>query len=106
MDILVSVIVPVYNVAPFLRKCIDYIIVQSFADFELLLRLIEKNGIKLFYLPEPLVRMRLGGTTSKNWVNIKQGNLECIKAFQKNNLPVNPFYSFYRLIPKLKQFFQ
>ena len=35
MDILVSVIVPVYNVAPFLRKCIDYIIVQSFADFEL-----------------------------------------------------------------------
>ena len=26
MDILVSVIVPVYNVAPFLRKCIDYII--------------------------------------------------------------------------------
>lgn len=37
MDILVSVIVPVYNVAPFLRKCIDYIIVQSFADFELLL---------------------------------------------------------------------
>ena len=76
------------------------------ADFELMLRLIEKNGIKLFYLPEPLVRMRLGGTTSKNWVNIKQGNLECIKAFQKNNLPVNPFYSFYRLIPKLKQFFQ
>ena len=76
------------------------------ADFELMLRLIEKNGIKLFYLPEPLVRMRLGGTTSKNWVNIKQGNLECIKAFQKNNLPVNPFYSFYRLIPKFKQFFQ
>lgn len=37
MDILVSVIVPVYNVAPFLRKCIDCIIVQSFADFELLL---------------------------------------------------------------------
>ena len=37
MDILVSVIVPVYNVAPFLKKCIDSIIVQSFVDFELLL---------------------------------------------------------------------
>lgn len=37
MDIPVSVIVPVYNVAPFLRKCIDCIIAQSFADFELLL---------------------------------------------------------------------
>lgn len=37
MDISVSVIVPVYNVAPFLKKCIDSIIIQSFADFELLL---------------------------------------------------------------------
>lgn len=36
------------------------------ADFELMLRLVEKEHIKLFYLPEPLVRMRLGGTTSKN----------------------------------------
>lgn len=37
MDLPISVIVPVYNVAPFLRKCIDCIIVQSFKDFELLL---------------------------------------------------------------------
>lgn len=37
MDRPISVIVPVYNVAPFLKKCIDSIIVQSFADFELLL---------------------------------------------------------------------
>lgn len=30
------------------------------ADFELMLRLIDKEHIKLYYLPEPLVRMRLG----------------------------------------------
>lgn len=42
------------------------------ADFELMLRLIEKEHIKLVYLPEPLVRMRLGGTTSKNFTNIKK----------------------------------
>lgn len=33
----VSVIMPVYNAAPFLRECIDSILSQSFADFELLI---------------------------------------------------------------------
>lgn len=34
---LLSVIVPVYNVAPWLRECIDSILCQTFTDFELLL---------------------------------------------------------------------
>ena len=33
----VSIIVPVYNVEPYLRRCIDSILAQSFADFELIL---------------------------------------------------------------------
>ena len=45
------------------------------ADFELMLRLIEKEHIKLYYLPEALVRMRLGGTTSKSLSNIIKGNI-------------------------------
>ncbi|WP_347048057.1 glycosyltransferase family 2 protein [Bacteroides fragilis] len=76
------------------------------ADFELMLRLIEKYHIKLHYLPEPLVRMRLGGTTSKNLSNIRKGNIECINAFKKNNIPVSRFYPLFRLLPKLKQYFQ
>lgn len=76
------------------------------ADFELMLRLIEKEHIKLFYLPEPLVRMRLGGTTSKNLTNIKKGNIECIKAFRKNGLKVSRLYPLFRLLPKLRQYFQ
>ena len=32
-----SVIVPVYNVAPYLRACVDSLLTQSFTDFELLL---------------------------------------------------------------------
>jgi hypothetical protein len=76
------------------------------ADFELMLRLIEKHHINLIYLQEPLVRMRLGGTTSKNLTNIRKGNLECINAFKKNNLPVSYMYPIFRLLPKLKQYFQ
>ena len=76
------------------------------ADFELLLRLIEKEHIRLFYLPEPLVRMRLGGTTSKNFTNIRKGNIECIKAFKKNGIKVSCLYTLFRLLPKLIQYFQ
>lgn len=76
------------------------------ADFELMLRLVEKEHIKLHYLPEPLVRMRLGGTTSKSIGNIRKGNIECMKAFKKNNIKVSILYPLYRLLPKLKQYFQ
>lgn len=76
------------------------------ADFELMLRLIEKGAIKLAYLQEPLVRMRLGGATSKNLTNIVAGNKECIKAFKKNGMKAGCLYPFFRLLPKLKQYFQ
>ena len=34
---MISVIVPVYKVKPYLRRCIDSILGQSFSDFELIL---------------------------------------------------------------------
>ena len=33
----ISVIVPVYNVEPYLRRCVDSILIQSFTEFELIL---------------------------------------------------------------------
>lgn len=33
----ISIIVPVYNVEPYLRRCVDSILVQTFTDFELIL---------------------------------------------------------------------
>lgn len=75
------------------------------ADFELMLRFVEKEHISLLYFPEPLVRMRLGGTTSRSLNNIRKGNIECFKAFKKNGVPVSLLYPLYRLFPKLKQFF-
>ena len=74
------------------------------SDFEIMLRFIEKYHIKLFYLQEYLVRMRLGGATSKNLKNIVQQNKECIRAFKDNNLESGPLYLFYRMLPKIQQF--
>ena len=74
------------------------------ADFEIMLRFIERHGLKTHYIAEPLVRMRLGGATSKNLKNVIKGNKECIRAFEKNDMSAPLLYSIRRLAPKLKQF--
>ena len=77
------------------------------ADFELMLRFVERYGVKLTYLPEHLVKMRLGGATSKNLTNIYKQDVETIKAFKENGLPGgNIMYLFWRYLPKIKQFFR
>lgn len=77
------------------------------ADFELMLRFVEKYHIKLQYLPEYLVKMRLGGATSKNIKNIYRQDVETIRAFKENALPGgNIMYLFWRYLPKIKQFFR
>lgn len=77
------------------------------ADFELMLRFVEKYHIKLYYLQEHLVKMRLGGATSKNLKNIYRQDKETINAFKENGLPGgNILYLVYRYLPKFKQFFR
>tara|TARA_R110000822_G_scaffold89201_3_gene206286 strand:+ start:24 stop:773 length:750 start_codon:yes stop_codon:yes gene_type:complete len=75
------------------------------ADFEIMLRFLEKHNISTTYLKEPLVKMRLGGETNKSLKNIYYQNIECLRAFDKNNIKVAKFfYPFFRIIPKFFQF--
>lgn len=76
------------------------------ADFELMLRFLEKHQISSCYLPKPIIKMRLGGATNKNFKNIYNQNIECYRAFIVNQLPVSILYPLYRLLPKLIQFFK
>ncbi|MBX2959224.1 MAG: glycosyltransferase [Flavobacteriales bacterium] len=76
------------------------------ADFELMLRFLEKHQISSCYLPKPIIKMRLGGATNKNIKNIYNQNIECYRAFKVNHLSVSIFYPLYRLLPKLVQFFK
>ena len=75
------------------------------ADFELMLRFLEKHQISSCYLPLPIIKMRLGGATNKNIKNIINQNIECYKSFKINGLHVSILYPFFRLLPKIKQFF-
>lgn len=75
------------------------------ADFEIMLRFLEKHKISTYYLKEAFVKMRLGGATNQSLKNIYNQNVECIKAFKMNGLKVNAvLYPFFRIVPKFFQF--
>jgi len=74
------------------------------ADFELMLRFLEKYKISIAYIPSVIVRMRTGGESNKSIKNIITGNKSILKAFDKNDIEVNKFiYPFYRFVPKIFQ---
>jgi len=75
------------------------------SDFEIMLRFIDKYHIKLIYLNEIFVKMRLGGKTNKSFRNIFAQNVEILKAFRENKIYVNYLtYSIKRLVVKLSQY--
>lgn len=70
------------------------------ADFELMLRFVEKHGAKVKYLDRVMVKMRQGGESTGSVKNIIKGNKNIHRAFKKNGLPVPTFYTLRRLAPK------
>lgn len=60
------------------------------ADIELMMRFMETHQLRTRYLPEVLVKMRMGGTTNKSIVNIAKQNGEILRALKKHGLPANP----------------
>ena len=72
------------------------------ADFELMLRFLHIYKISYVYLPEIIIRMRLGGETNKSFKNILKQNLEILKVFKKYHIRVSPLiYIYQRLFPKV-----
>ena len=70
------------------------------ADFELMLRFIEKEGLTNRYIPMTFVKMRMGGESTGSIGKIIQGNKNVLRAFRKNGFEVPSFYLIRRLAPK------
>tara|TARA_B100001093_G_C26787965_1_gene997578 strand:+ start:321 stop:1085 length:765 start_codon:yes stop_codon:yes gene_type:complete len=64
------------------------------SDTELMMRFLEINKIKVRYIPQLWVKMRMGGTTNKSLRNILLQNGEVLSALNYHNLPVN-YVSFF-----------
>lgn len=71
------------------------------ADFELMLRFIEKHKISNRYIPEVLVKMRTGGESTGSLSKILLGNKNIKRAFKKNGIRPQKFYTLRRILPKI-----
>ncbi len=74
------------------------------ADFEIILRFIEKYRVTANYIPEVIGRMRVGGESNRSIKNILKGNTEVKKAFKINDIRPPHFYTVKRLVSKLLQY--
>lgn len=76
------------------------------SDFELLFRFLKKHKIKSCYIPELLVRMRLGGFSNNSIRNIIKQNMVIADILKKNGTNISPFFFCSKIAEKLKQFFR
>jgi glycosyltransferase involved in cell wall biosynthesis len=77
------------------------------SDVELMMRLLEVKKINAQYIPELWIKMRLGGTTNKNFKNILIQNKEVLCALNSHNLSVNLIiFFFHKMINRSLQFFK
>jgi len=77
---------------------------QIAADFELMLRFIERYQIKIGYLPEVIVKMRPGGKANL-LRGIIRGNRDIIRSFRLNNLRLSPWFFVLKPVMKISQLF-
>ena len=63
---------------------------QSFklaSDVEFMMRYLEQGSVHSVYIPQVMVRMRVGGATNESWRNVLQQNKEILAALKKNRVP-------------------
>jgi len=80
-------------------------IFRSAADYELMLRFLYKQNISTYYVPEVIVRMRVGGKSNITLQNRLRANQEDYKAWLVNDLKPHFYTRFLKPLRKLVQFF-
>jgi len=75
------------------------------ADYELILRFLGKHSISTHYLPEVLIKMRIGGNSNKSVKNLLRKSKEDFQAMKDNGLPIPIAALLYKNFSKLPQFF-
>ena len=76
------------------------------ADYELMLRFLGKKMISTHYIPEILIRMRVGGISNRNFKNLVLKTSEDYKAWKVNNLKGSSLTILRKNLNKIPQFFR
>lgn len=77
---------------------------SSSADYEIMLRLLYKEGLASAYIPEVLVQMRAGGQSNASLSNRLRANREDKLAWKVNGLRPKPYTFLAKPLRKLGQF--
>ena len=75
--------------------------IEVSADFDLMLRFLEKHKISNRHIDRLFVKMRYGGASNGSLWNVIKGNMGIALAFKQNGLKRKRFYFFKRNAPKL-----
>jgi glycosyltransferase involved in cell wall biosynthesis len=76
------------------------------ADYELMLRMLYKNGVSAHYLPKVLMTMRNGGTSTASWKHRWIANQEDRKAWKVNGLQPKWYTLWWKPLSKIVQLFK
>jgi glycosyltransferase involved in cell wall biosynthesis len=76
---------------------------RSAADYELMLRMLNKHKIHAAYLPDVLVKMRTGGVSNASWKNRVRANREDRAAWRMNGLRPLPWTLIIKPLRKVTQ---
>jgi glycosyltransferase involved in cell wall biosynthesis len=77
----------------------------SAADYELMLRLLLKQGLRAAYIPEVLVRMRVGGASNRSLAARLAANRMDRRAWEINELKPYPWTFMMKPLRKVGQYF-
>ena len=74
------------------------------SDYEMSLRLLDVNNIQVAYIPEVLIKMRMGGVSNNSITNIIKGNIEAYRACKKYFPDTSLMFIPRKIISRLGQF--
>ncbi len=77
----------------------------SAADYELMSRYLYKHRITAYYIPQLLVKMRVGGQSNRSLKMRLRANRRDYLAMRKNKIPFPFFVSILKPLSKLHQFY-
>lgn len=78
----------------------------SAADYELMLRLLLKHGVRAAYIPEVLVKMRVGGASNHSLAARLAANRMDRRAWEVNGLKPYPWTFMMKPLRKVGQYFR
>lgn len=79
---------------------------NSAADYELMLRFLYVKSLRTYYLPEVIIKMRVGGQSNRSLKNRMLANIQDRRAWTINGIKPHWYTLFLKPLSKIRQYFK